>query len=192
MPTFDLRGIKVAEYINTSGTVSYGSTISAGDAMAANLELKFAEGRLYAESTLAEYMKKALGGSISIGVKYLPEAAQTLMYGTQAKTRTLGGNQVVKGLKTTAKDVAKYVGVSFYAPDMIDGVPKYTCVFVSRALFGPPSMVYQTLGESIVFQTPTTTGEFLADNSEDQNIMEVAVADTEDAAIAWCSTVFGG
>lgn len=190
MPAFDLRHINIAEYKNASGTITYGVPVKAGDAMSANLEMRYAEGRLYAESTLAEYMRKALGGTISMAVKYIPEEAQTLMYGTQSNTRTVGEKQI-KSLKTTAKDVSKYVGVSFYAPDMIDGVQKYTCVFVSRALFGAPSMVYQTLGESITFNTPTTTGEFLANNAATQDLLEVAIADTEEDAIAWCAKVFG-
>lgn len=190
MPAFDLRHINIAEYKNASGTITYGVPVKAGDAMSANLEMRYAEGRLYAESTLAEYMRKALGGTISLAVKYIPEEAQTLMYGTQSNTRTVGEKQI-KSLKTTAKDVSKYVGVSFYAPDMIDGVQKYTCVFVSRALFGAPSMVYQTLGESITFNTPTTTGEFLANNAATQDLLEVAIADTEEDAIAWCAKVFG-
>lgn len=191
MPAFDLRHINIAEYKNASGAITYGVPVKAGDAMSANLEMRYAEGRLYAESTLAEYMRKALGGTISLAVKYIPEEAQTLMYGTQSNTRTVGEKQI-KSLKTTAKDVSKYVGVSFYAPDMIDGVQKYTCVFVSRALFGAPSMVYQTLGESITFNTPTTTGEFLANNAATQDLLEVAIADTEEDAIAWCAAVFGG
>lgn len=191
MPAFDLRHINIAEYKNASGAITYGVPVKAGDAMSANLEMRYAEGRLYAESTLAEYMRKALGGTISLAVKYIPEEAQTLMYGTQSNTRTVGEKQI-KSLKTTAKDVSKYVGVSFYAPDMIDGMQKYTCVFVSRALFGAPSMVYQTLGESITFNTPTTTGEFLANNAATQDLLEVAIADTEEDAIAWCAAVFGG
>lgn len=190
MPAFDLRHINIAEYKNASGAITYGVPVKAGDAMSANLEMRYAEGRLYAESTLAEYMRKALGGTISLAVKYIPEEAQTLMYGTQSNTRTVGEKQI-KSMKTTAKDVSKYVGVSFYAPDMIDGVQKYTCVFVSRALFGAPSMVYQTLGESITFNTPTTTGEFLANNAATQDFLEVAIADTEADAIAWCAEVFG-
>ena len=190
MPAFDLRHIYIAEYQNASGAITYGVPVKAGDAMSANLEMRYAEGRLYAESTLAEYMRKALGGTISLAVKYIPEEAQTLMYGTQSNTRTVGEKQI-KSLKTTAKDVLKYVGVSFYAPDMIDGVQKYTCVFVSRALFGAPSMVYQTLGESITFNTPTTTGEFLANNAATQDLLETAIADTEEDAIAWCAAVFG-
>ena len=69
MPQFDLRGIRVAEYTGskTAGD-TYGTPETAGDAMAVNLELRFAEGRLYAESSLAEYLKKATGGTMSMGV----------------------------------------------------------------------------------------------------------------------------
>ena len=57
MPSFDLRGIRAGKYKNTSGTVTYTEPTDVGDAMSAQLELKFAEGRLYAESKLAEYIK---------------------------------------------------------------------------------------------------------------------------------------
>ena len=50
MPSFDLRGIRAGKYKNTSGTVTYTEPTDVGDAMSAQLELKFAEGRLYAES----------------------------------------------------------------------------------------------------------------------------------------------
>lgn len=108
MPNFDLRGIKIAKYVNTSGTITYTGPQSIGDAMECNLELKFAEGRLYAESALAEYMKLATGGTISIGAKYIPAAAQTAMYGCAASTRT-ANTKTITGLKYTAKDAADYV-----------------------------------------------------------------------------------
>ena len=81
MPSFDLRHIYVAPYQNNNGTVSYGTAISAGDAMTVAMELRFAEARLYAESTLAEYIRKATGGTISMGVKYIPDDAQHLIAG---------------------------------------------------------------------------------------------------------------
>lgn len=192
MPQFDLRGIKIAEYINTSGTISYNNAQSVGDAMNVNLDLRYAEGRLYAESTLAEYLRKATGGTISIGVKYIPEDAQKLMYGSRSKSRTIGSGQNTKtitSLQRGANDVPSYVGVAFYAPDMIDGEEKYTCVLVTRALFGPPGMSLQTMGESIVFQTPTTSGEFLPDHSASKELVEVAVCDTEADAKAWIDLV---
>ena len=57
MPTFDLRGLKVAEYKNASGTVTYDTPTSMGDAMTVQLNLTSAEGRLYAGGKLAEHMK---------------------------------------------------------------------------------------------------------------------------------------
>ena len=63
MPQFDLRNMKCAAYSVNGSTVSYGTINSMGDAMTANLELRFAEARLYAESTLAEYLRKAIGGT---------------------------------------------------------------------------------------------------------------------------------
>lgn len=198
MPQFDLRGIKIAKYVNTSGTITYTNAQTVGDAMNVNLELRYAEGRLYAESTLAEYMKKTVGGTISVGVKYIPDNAQKLMFGMGTKSRSITYTPVgastattasVSGLLTTAVDEPAYVGLACYAPDMVDGVRKYTCIKVAKCLFGQPSMSLQTAGENIVFNTPTTSGEFLADDSADQNMLEVAVCDDENEAKAWVTAV---
>ena len=196
MPTFDLRGIKVAKYINNNGTVSYTNKQSAGDAMTAVLELRYAEGRLYAESKLAEYMRKAVGGTITLGVKYIPDAAQKLMFGSVEKTRSItyqvGTTEVtenVGSLQLGAESQGSYVGVAFYANDMVDGVEKYTAVYVPKALFGPPGSNFQTTGDGINFQSPTTTGEFLASDATDKTLMEVVVLDSENAAKAWIDKV---
>lgn len=191
MPTFDLRGIKIGKYINTEGTITYDTPISMGDAMSVELNLTAAEGRLYAESRLAEYKKLITGGTASVGVKYITDAAQKLLFGMSENTRNVGTNASQKSLKATAKDIAKYVGMGFYAPDAIDGTDKYTAVFVYKVLFGAPGYVYATKGDSIAFQTPTTTGEFLADDSEDKNIMETATLESETDAIAWINKCFG-
>ena len=94
-------------------------------------------------------------------------------------------------IKFSAKDVANYVGVGFYAPDKVDGVTKYTCVWVPKALFGPPSMAYQTKGENIQFNTPTTTGEFLADDSTAELLLETETVETAEAAVAWIKGKLG-
>lgn len=191
MPTFDLRGIKIGKYINTEGTITYETPISMGDAMSVELNLTAAEGRLYAESRLAEYKKLITGGTASVGVKYITDAAQKLLFGMSENTRNVGTKTSQKSLKATAKDIAKYVGMGFYAPDAIDGTDKYTAVFVYKVLFGAPGYVYATKGDSITFQTPTTTGEFLADDSEDKSIMEIATLASESDAVAWINKCFG-
>jgi hypothetical protein len=189
MPEFDLRYIRVAKYENTAGVITYTGATSAGDAMEANLELKFAEGRLYAEGSLAEYLKKCTGGTISFATKYIPDTAKKLMYGfvestTSIKTGT--ETKAMKGLRLGKNDSGVYVGTAFVAPDKVDGVDKYTSVFVAKALFGPPAMKFKTLdGTTITFQTPTTSGEFLADDSTDGLFIDTATLDSYAEAVAW-------
>ena len=199
MPQFDLLGMQVAEYTESNGHVTYGQPMSAGDAMRCNLELSFAEGRLYAEGALAEFLREAVGGTVSIGVKYIPAAAQKLMYGMDEKNRSLdytpkgSETQVTKtatSLRTTAVSTGHYVGFACFAPDMIDKAKKYTCFFIPCALFGPPSYALETKGQSIRFATPTTTGEFLRDGSAEGVIQEIYIADDENEARAWCAAVF--
>lgn len=194
MPSFDLKGIKVATYTNNNGTIAYSGATSLGDAMNVNLQLNFAEGRLYAESTLAEYMKKAIGGTISIATKYIPKSAQLMLFGNREKTRTFTcgtASVTASSIQTGGNDVPKDVGVAFYAPDKVDGATKYACVFITRALFGQPSYVYQTASDNITFNTPTITGEFLADHSANREMIEIGVCDTEEQAKAWVDSVLG-
>ena len=188
MPQIGLRGFKVAKYVNTNGLITYTNQTEVGDAITANLELRVAEGRLWAEDGLAEYIAKATGGTISIGVKYIKTAAQKLMFGLEDKARTVGTASVT-GLVTTAKQTGNYVGFACYAPDMVDGEEKYACFFVHKARFGQPSVSLQTSNDGIAFQTPVTNGEFLMDDSEDKAIMESATLDTEAEAIAWIEAV---
>ena len=157
--------------------------------MGVDLQFRHAEGRVYAEGVLSEYMKKLVGGTISIAEKYIPTAAAQLMYGARANSRTVLTNKTVPGLKLGSNDSPAYVGVSFFAPAMHDGVEKFYCVFIRRAIFGPPNMSLKTLGETINFDTPTTSGEFLADNSANAEIVEDAYADTMAIAKAWCDAV---
>lgn len=184
MPTFDLRHIRAAKYNHSNGTTTYTNAVEVGDAMAVDLNLRFAEGRLYAESSLAEWLQSATGGTASIGVKYLKDAFQKLAFGMREGTRTVSGNSV-PSLKYGTKDMGDYVGFAFFAPDMIDTVQKYTCVLVMRARFGPPSYKFRTKGENYTFNTPTTTGEFLPDLGEDQDLFEIAVVDDAATAGAW-------
>lgn len=189
MPEFDMRYIKIGKYVNTAGTVSYTNVTRLGDAMEGNIELKFAEGRLYAEGGLAEYLKRCTGGTVSYGVKYILPEAKKLMYGFAASSRqiTVGGTQkTVDGLKYTKDSAGAYVGNAFFAPDVVDGVEKFTCVFVAKAMFGPPAMKFKTMdGGTITFQTPTTTGEFLATDDKGLLLIETATVDTPEEAVAW-------
>lgn len=188
MPQFNLKHLRAGKYNNNNRAVSYSNAVKVGDAMNVNLELRFAEARLYAEGRLAEYLREAIGGTASMGVKYILDEAQELMFSVRSNTRTVN-NKEIPSKKFGANDTGSYIGLSFYADDMIDGVKKYTCALVTKVRFAYPSIIRQTKGQNITFQTPTTTGEFLPDDSSDLDLIEVAVCDTEDDAAAWCDLV---
>ena len=193
MAKYDLRYIQCAKYNNNNGVISFTDKQKVGDAMTVNIELRFAEGRLYAESVLAEFIRKCTGGTISMGVKYILQAAQKLMFGMSERSRSVtpaGGTATeVTSLVTKRNTVGQYVGVSFYTPALYEGVEKYDCVFIGKCMFGEPSESTQTAGENIQFQTPVTNGEFLADDSEEGQIKEAVTVDTEAMARAWCDAV---
>ena len=189
MPQFDLKGIKIAEYqLGANNAVTYANKQTIGDAMGVNMELRFAEARLYAEGRLAEYVREITGGTLSIAEKYIPAAAQKILFGARDKTRTVNAESVA-GLVVGSDDSGKYVGVAGYAPDMVDTVKKYYCFHFRKAKFGRPSMAFQTKGESIQFATPTTTGELMADDTDTHDIIEDATVDTEAEAKAWVDAV---
>lgn len=194
MPKFDLKGIRIAEYkLGANNAVTYENAQTIGDAMAVNMELRFAEARLYAEGRLAEYVREVTGGTVSIAEKYIPAAAQQVLFGSREKTRSItpagGTAKQITGLVTGSDDSPKYVGVAAYAPDMVDTVKKYYCFHFRKAKFGLPAMSFQTKGESIQFSTPTATGELMADDSATHDIIEDATVDTEAEAIAWVTAV---
>ena len=54
MPQFGLRGMKIAKYAVSNGAVVYSELQTVGAAMQANIELRRAEARLYADDGLAE------------------------------------------------------------------------------------------------------------------------------------------
>lgn len=192
MPTYGLRGATVYPYTNNNGTVTYGTGIGAGCAISANLELHFAEARLYACDNLAEYLREVIGGTITFNAKLFPVAAQTAMFGTTTKTRsiTVGGTAVTAtSVVTGGDDAPTYVGFSAYGPDQVDGVKKWTAFFVRKVKFSAPSMNMATKSDSITFQTPTTTGEFLQDDTAARTLLEVATLDSEAAAQAWIAAV---
>lgn len=197
MPTIGFKGAYVASYTNNAGVVTYDTPIGAGCPMQAQLELRFAEGRLYACDSLAEYIREVIGGSVTFGAKYFPTAAQQKMFGVTTKSRNVTYNdgngeqtKAVASVVASAGDRPGYVGFAGYAPDVIDGVNKFTAFFVPKVRFSHPSMNLQTKNDSITFQTPTTTGEFLPDDTSGRVVQEVAICDSEAEAQAWCEAVF--
>lgn len=191
MPQFNFTTAICAPYIFEDNAVSYGDTMDMGGTMTADLDLKFAEGRLYSRGGLSRYRKKVTSGSISIGVDKIPDATQKSLFDLKERIRTVGSAQA-KSMSASADMNARYHGVGLIAPDAGDDKDEYTAVFVHKSMFGPPSMSFKTLdGNTIVFATPTTVGEFMKSDAEGLDLVEWLNFDTEEEAKAWLNACFG-
>ena len=157
MPEFDLRGMKVAKYNydKTQKKISYDTPMSMGDAMTANLELKFAEGRLYAESALAEYMKKVTGLTVSQGVKYIPDETQKLLFKAYELSRSVGS-----GSPKTVKSMA--IISNFFNDSEKYKITRAPNISATSPLFRP------TTSHILIRKYCTTTAEITTSNPNNQ------------------------
>ena len=199
MARIGLRGATIAKYnVDANGAVTYGTPISGGCARNADLQLQFAEAELYGCDGLREYIREAIGGSITFEATFFSPEMKVLTFGNKEKTRSVtyngeDGNPVTKPVTSvadTSSDDAPYVGFAVYGPDMINHVKKWACVFVPCVKFSSPNTTMQTRDSSITFQTPTTTGRFMPDDTDEHVIRDVAICDTEAEAKAWCNACF--
>lgn len=193
---FGLRDILFGEYQynNQTGAITYANQTVLGRGITANFDLKFAEGRLYSSGALSRYKKKLTGGTISLAVEALSLAVQASIFKadtSEVDIGTQGSAKKITGIGYSEATRGRYVGVATYVPaDDSDDTDAFICIFVRKAMFGPPSMAYQGENESIQWTTPTTTGEFISPDRKSGGkpplMMEIAEVDTEADALAWC------
>lgn len=199
MARIGLRGATLAKYnVDENGAVSYGNPISGGCARAADLELQFAEAELWGCDGLREYLREAVGGTITFEATFFSPEMKVLAFGNKQRTRDITyqdseGQELTKtvtSIADTSSDDAPYVGFAVYSPDMINHVKKWAAIFVPCVKFSSPNTTMRTRDNNIAFQTPTTTGRFLPDDTDEHVIRDVAILDTEAEAQAWCQACF--
>ena len=192
---YGLRDIWFGEYSYSDGAISYANQQVLGRGITATFDLKFAEGRLYSSGALSRYKKKLTGGSISLNVEDLPQSIQKSIFAATEYSRNVG-SAAVKSIGYNRNSGGRYVGIATYVPADEASGDGYIGVFVHKAMFGPPSMSYQTENDSIQWTTPTTTGEFVdpdgtqSDGSPWSQI-EIAEFATEASALEWCKACLG-
>lgn len=199
MPLYGFTGVYFAKYHNNNGVVTYDAPFTPGCPILANINFQFAEGDLWCGDAMSVYRRKIVAGDITFEAKVLNPAAQVDMYGATQKTRSItytndAGNSVTKDVTSVVYsdgDKAPYLGFSGFGPDAVDDeTDKYCAFFITKSRFSPPNKTLQTINNNIQFQTPTTTGKFMRDDTTGKVVQEVAICDSEAEARAWCQAVF--
>lgn len=194
MPLYGFSGVYFAEYSNNNGVVTYGVPFTPGCPIRAELQFQFAEGDLWACDALSVTRRKIVAGNVTFEAKVLSQAAQQKLFGATLKTRSVTVGAQTKTITSVAYsdgDNAPYVGFAGWGPDAVDdSSDKYTAFFVPKAKFTQPAVNLQTINGSITFQTPTTTGRFMHDDTTGKVVAEMAICDSEEEAQAWAQAVF--
>jgi len=139
----------------TGGIKTMGKAISASfEPAAAN------ENPLYANNGIAE--KDAAGGgggTLTLTLDRLTEDAYADLYGLTVKAATVLTSVGGSGFDYGGDEIGNDVGVAFVKWNQENNSRAvYQAVIFSRVLFNAPSDSYQTLGESVEWQTPEFSG----------------------------------
>ena len=158
---------------------TYSTGILLGKATKADITINTAEGKLYADDSLAEYDTKFQSGSVALGVDELTPAKKAALFGYTVDS-TSGKTVLKKG----ASDTAPHGGFGYYKTKKIDGVKKYEVKWMYDVVFRETNDNAETVNENINFQTVEVTGEILpVIGLGNDDWCEEQVCDSEAAAI---------
>ncbi len=166
MPEIDLRKIKYAKYDDSTGSIVYSGGRQMGEAISVDMQINVESAPFYSEGGMSENIVGFTDGTLGVGVKELDYQAQSDLYGHAKKTISINGASADE-LISNKDDNASYLGVSFIAPAIRNGVKKYRALNLRKLIFSPPGMSFKTKEKTITYATPTTTGVIMPDLNGD-------------------------
>lgn len=123
---------------------TYSAGIALGKAVSVNVSMSNAEGELYADDMLAEYVSEFSSAELTAEVDNISLENQAKLYGA-----TYASDE----FKLSANDNAPLGGVGGYQVLMVGGVRKYRAWFYPKARASVPDWDGATKGNSISFGT---------------------------------------
>lgn len=123
---------------------TYGAGAVLGKMVSANLSVSNAEGELYADDMLAEYVSEFSSADFTAEVDNIPLDRQADIYGATFENDEF---------KASATDTPPFVGIAGYQILMVAGARKYRAWFFPKARASMPDWDAATKGSSISFGT---------------------------------------
>lgn len=161
MAGIGLYGVYYSKATMADGAVSaYSGVQTMGKAISATFEPKESNANvLYANNGIAERDAAAsAGGTLNLTLDRLSQAAHADLFGLTQQSATVG-DVTGTGFDYDGDELANPVGVAFVRWMQEDNSrAHYEAVIFSHVLFNPPSDSYQTLGETVEWQTPEISG----------------------------------
>ena len=161
MAGIGLYGVYYSKATLTNGVLTaYGGIKTMGKAISATFEpADSADNPLYANNGIAERdASGGAGGTLTVTLDQLDRTAMGDLFGLTAATSVVSG-VTGTGDDFTGNELSAPVGVAFVKWNQINNDrANYQAVIFSYVMFSPSSESYQTLGESVDWQTPELSG----------------------------------
>ena len=166
---------------------TYNAGTVLGKAVKADVNLTFAEGKLFADDVLAEYASKFQSGTITAGVDELTAEKRVIVFGNTLDT-TSGASTLVKG----TEDTAPHGGFGYFKTKQVDGKKKFNAKWYFDTVWHEGNDTAETGNDGITFQTTEITGSILpVVGWGNNNWMEEETFNTEAEAVSWLHTRAG-
>lgn len=178
-------GLKYPVYAvatETSSAISYANGAVLAKGITANIAIETNDVKLYADDAIAESDKSFSGGTVSIEVDNLANAAQLALLG-YTEGNEIDASSGAKELKASGTDSPAYVGFGFYGKKVVSGSNYYRAIWLKKVQFSDPADEMKTKGESVEFGTTTLEGTIMV--AADGYWKEEATFDTEAEAVAY-------
>ena len=159
---------------------TYEPGIVLGKAVAANLAITRAEGELFADDMLAEYVSEFSSASFTAEADNIDLENQATLYGAEYQNGELGHAQ---------DDTAPYGAIGGYQVLMVHGVRKFRCYVFPKAKASIPDWSGNTKGSSISFGTQPINMRIMSPNFGKWYYLKEF--DNEAAAKAYVDTKIG-
>lgn len=181
-----LRNVVIADLVTDpgeGGVATYEDIYKVPGAISANVNPNASSETLFADD--GPYETAATIGQISmeLNVADLPLELQAKLFG---HTLTAEGVLIRK-----SGDTPPWVAVGFKS---LKSNGKYRYTWLAKGKFGMPEQNNETKGDSVSFQTPTTTGSFVkreCDDEWERHIDEDSTGFTPEQATNWFNNPYG-
>lgn len=145
-----------------------------GRLVSANLTIQMASGELYADDELAEEVSEFASGSLAMETDDLEDEKAAEIYGCTVSEGEVTYNK---------DDTAPYGALGYYKALMRKGKKYYKAFFYPRTRAALGNDNAQTRGNSVTFQTTSTTFTVFCDDNGDWRVHETFATAAE--AKAW-------
>jgi phi13 family phage major tail protein len=174
---------RVALYSAEGNTVTYTNVQPLARGVDVSIEPETADSNdFYADNVLAETASGQFsGGTLTLNVDGLKDAARTLIMGLPEPTEVTVGGEKVNVFDYDNRQIIPYVGVGFVVRYMEEGVTSYMPVVLPKVQFAVEGLEAATQEDEIDWQTQELTASIMRDDTVDQKWRRVAAAQTTEA-----------